>query len=86
MSTRTQRRYSEDFKVDAVRLVEELRILRCRGVETSGYRSQRAGPRWRPHASELPQRSGKLDRADERDAKLCLLRDAVPTPQIAKDI
>lgn len=85
MSKRTQRRYSDEFKVDAVKLVEE------QGYSVSEA-SRRLGidrsvlARWRRQASEFPQRSGKRDCEDERDAELRRLRDEVRKLRIEREI
>lgn len=76
MSKRTQRRYSEEFKVDAVKLVEDQgysvpEASRRLGIDRSVL------ARWRRQASELPAGSSKPDREDEHETELRQLREEV---------
>ena len=86
MSEKTRRRYSEEFKVDAVKLVEEQGYSIAEASRRLGIdRSVLA--RWRREASGNPQRrithgGGE----DERDAELRRLREEVRKLRIEKDI
>ncbi len=85
MSKGTRRRYSDEFKADAVKLMEEQGYSVAEASRRLGIdRSVLA--RWRREASELPQRSDKPDREDDRDAELRRLREEVRKLRIEKDI
>ena len=85
MSNSTRRRYSEQFKADAVQLVEEQgygvsEAARRLGVDRScldRWRRERRGQ------AEGEKRSGA---ADERDAELRALRDEVRKLRMERDI
>ena len=86
MSERTRRRYSEEFKGDAVKLVEEQGYSTAEASRRLGIdRSVLA--RWRREASEHPQPRGKHGGGeDERDTELRRLREEVRKLRIEKDI
>ncbi len=76
MSERTRRRYSEEFKGDAVKLVEEQGYSVAEASRRLGIdRSVLA--RWRREASEHPKRSIRSGGKDERDTELRRLREEV---------
>jgi len=85
MSSGTRRRYSEEFKADTVKLIEE-----------QGYSMSEAGrrlginrsvlARWRREANASVTRSTKPRPEDDRDAELRKLREEVRKLRIEKDI
>jgi len=80
MTKRTRRRYSDEFKADAVNLIEQqgyttVEAARRLGVERSclnRWRRQRRGEPPRPHpaASEPDERDGELRELREENRKL----------------
>ena len=85
MSNGTRRRYSEEFKADTVRLIEE------QGYSTTEA-SRRLGidrsvlNRWRRQGSVRSKDAGSDKREDERDTELRRLREEVRKLRIEREI
>lgn len=85
MSTQTRRRYTAEFKADAVRLLEEegyglSEVSRRLGVERSCL------TRWRRELRGEWDPAPRLASADERDAELRRLREEVRKLRMERDI
>jgi transposase len=85
MSKKTRRQYTEQFKADAVRLLEEegyglTEAGRRLGVDCSCL------ARWRRERRDRPQGGGEPAMASEGDAELRQLREEVRKLRMERDI